>query len=86
MGSVAVYAEAGVVRVNIRLKTGIIIRKGNRYLVGCYTVTGEMRWSLSPWDAWRTRRRDHAFIVADRVGGVRYLFNPVAGQLREMRT
>ena len=84
MGSVAVDAETGAVRMNIREKTGIIIQKDGMFLVGRVIVTGELRWSSSPWDAWFTRRRDKAFIVADRVGGKRMLFNPVAGQLRGM--
>ena len=69
--------------MDIRKLTGIIIQKDGKYLVGRSCVGG-LRWSASPWDAWRTRKRDKAFIVADRVGGVRYLFNPVAGQIREM--
>ena len=68
--------------MNVREKTGIIIQKGNEYLVGVVVGTKILRWSISPWDAWITRRRDKAFMVADRVGGERVLFNPVAGQLR----
>lgn len=71
--------------MDIRLQTGIIIRKDGEYLVGIGLITRQLIWSNSPWDAWRTRKRDKAFIVADRVGGVRFLFNPVAGQLREMK-
>ena len=70
--------------MDIRLHTGIIIRKDGEYLVGV-SVVGGLWWSAFPWDAWRTRKRDKAFIVAYRVGGVRMLFNPVAGQLREMK-
>ena len=72
--------------MNIREKTGIIIQKGNEYLVGLVLGGPELRWSLSPWDAWITRRRDWAIKVADRVGGKRVLFNPVAGQIRELKT
>ena len=70
--------------MNVREKTGIIIQKGNEYLVGVVVGTKILRWSISPWDAWITRRRDKAFMVADRVGGERVLFNPVAGQLRAL--
>ena len=70
--------------MNIREQTAIIICRDGEYLVGRCIVTGTLRWSDSPWDAWRTRRKDHAFIIADKVGGKRMLFNPVAGQVREM--
>ena len=70
--------------MDIRKLTGIVIRKDGEYLVGYSALDGCTIWSASPWDAWRTRRRDHAMMVADRVGGMRVLFNPVAGQLREM--
>jgi len=69
--------------MDIRKKTGIIIRKDGEYLVGI-DIFGGLRWSIYPWDAWITRRRDHALIVADKVRGERVLFNPVAGQLRSM--
>lgn len=72
--------------MNIREKTGIIIQKGNEYLVGAVLGGPKLRWSISPWDAWITRRRENAVKVADRVGGKRVLFNPVAGQIREMKT
>lgn len=70
--------------MNIREKTGIIIERGGEFLVAYVEVTQELRWSSSPWDAWITRKRDKAQLVADRVNGRRFLFNPVAGQLREM--
>lgn len=70
--------------MNVRKLTCIIIEKNKSYLVGC-DIFGRLRWSNSPWDAWKTRRRADALKVADRIGGKRYLFNPVAGQLKEMR-
>lgn len=69
--------------MDIRTLTGIIIRKDGFYLVG-RDPFGRLLWSNSPWDAWRTRRRDHALMVADKIGGTRYLFNPVAGQIKRM--
>ena len=72
--------------MKIREQTGIIIQKDGMFLVGVVLNGPELRWSSSPWDAWRTRRRDQALIVADRIGGKQMLFNPVAGQLREMKT
>ena len=68
--------------MNIRLETGIIIQKDGQYLVAKIVGTNELRWSSSPWDAWRKREREFALMVADKVGGTRMLFNPVAGQLR----
>lgn len=70
--------------MDIRLKTGIIIQKDGEYLVGAIIGLSCLRWSQSPWDAWITRRRDHAEKVAKAVGGTRMLFNPVAGQLKKM--
>lgn len=69
--------------MDIRLKTGLIIRKDNEYLVGRVIYTGELRWSLSPWDAWKTRVRANARSIADKTGGEIMLWNPVAGQLRK---
>lgn len=68
---------------DIRLQTGLIVRKGNEYLTGRCVVTGQFRWSDSPWDAWRTRIRAKARSVADKTGCEIYLFNPVAGQLKK---
>ena len=66
----------------IRKKTGLIIRKGSEYLVRTILFSTYLRWSVSPWDAWITRKRDHALMVAEKVGGRRVLFNPVAGQIK----
>ena len=70
--------------MDIRKLTGIIIEKDGMYLVGRCPVTGSLLWRDSPYDAWRTRRRDKAFIVADRVNGRRFLFNPASGERRMM--
>ena len=69
--------------MDIRLETGLIIRKGCEYLVGRVIYTGELKWSLSPWDAWKTRVRANARSIADKTGGEIMLWNPVAGQLRK---
>ena len=70
--------------MDIRLKTCMIIRKDGRYLVGTILYSTDLRWSLSPWDAWATRNRVMAQLVAGRVGGEILLFNPVAGQMKEV--
>ena len=59
-----------------------MIRKNGEYLVGKVLYSDELRWSNSIWDAWRTRDRELARKVALRTGGVRMLFNPVAGQVK----
>lgn len=71
--------------IDIRIYTGIIIEKDSKFLVGREMLTKRLKWSDSPYEAWRTRKRDKAYIVADKVKGTRYLFNPVARQIRPMR-
>lgn len=70
--------------MDIRRETALIIRKDGEYLVGTVLWSTELRWSVSPWDAWKTRSREKALMVADKVGGEIMLFNPVAGQLKEV--
>lgn len=70
--------------MNIRLATGLIIRKGPEFLVGTVLYSTELRWSGSPWDAWWTRNREEAEDIARVTGGDLWLFNPVAGQLKEV--
>ena len=55
--------------MDIRRKTCLIIRKGNEYLVGFSVYSRDLRWSLSKWDAWRTRDMEAARKVARKVGG-----------------
>ena len=71
--------------VDIRIYTVIIIEKDGKFLVGKEMMSDDLRWSDSPYEAWKTRRKDKAYIVSYKVKGTRYLFNPVARQLREMR-
>lgn len=69
--------------MDIREATVLIIRKGNEFLVGTICFSTDLRWSISPWDAWATRERRQAETVAGKVGGTVMLFNPVAKQIRE---
>jgi len=46
--------------MDIREKTVLIIKKGGEYLVGTILYSTDLRWSLSPWDAWATRTRENA--------------------------
>ena len=67
---------------DIRKQTGIIIRKNGEYLVGKIVFSNELRWSNSPYEAWRTRDKEQAREIARRTGGVMMLFNPIVNQLR----
>ena len=71
--------------MNIRKETCLIVRRGAEFLVGTIVYSSDLRWSTSPYDAWRTRKREHAERVARGTGGKIWLFNPVAGQLREAK-
>ena len=68
--------------MDIRKKTALITRNENGYIVGLSVVTGQIVYSISPWDAWSTRIRALAKTVADKTGSEIWLFNPVAGQLK----
>lgn len=70
--------------MDIRTKTGVIIRNKGKYLVGRIVFSDQLRWSDSPYDAWFTRRLEDAKKVSEKTGGTLMLFNPVAGQLREL--
>ena len=66
--------------MDIRTKTCIIIRKNSEYLVGYVLWSDDLRWSGSPYDAWKTRNMEKARNVARKVGGVMVLFNPIVNQ------
>ena len=68
--------------MDIRRATCIIIRKDGEYLVGAILYSTDLRWSWSPYDAWRTRRKEDAERVARKVGGELVLFNPIVNQRR----
>lgn len=70
--------------MDIRMKTALVIRREDEYLVGRILDTPMVRWSKSPWDAWKTRSVKKARAKADKYGGVPVLFNPVAGQIKEL--
>ena len=71
---------------DIRTKTCIIIRKNSEFLVGYIVYSDELRWSVSPYDAWKTRDREEAAEVARKVGGVMVLFNPIVNHRRVIGT
>lgn len=68
--------------VDVRRKTCLIIRRRNEFLVGRILFSSELRWSISLYDAWRTREKDSAKKLARVVGGDLYLFNPAIGEIR----
>lgn len=70
--------------MDIRLCTRVIIRKETEFLVGYILYADELRWSISPWDAWMTRDAETARKLTQVTGGELWLFNPVAGQLKKM--
>lgn len=67
---------------DIRKKTCVIVRKNGEYLVGRILYSQDLRWSGSPYEAWRTRDRGKAEDVARKVGGITVLFNPIVKQMR----
>ena len=69
--------------MEIREATRLVIKRGNEYLVGMIVGGPDLRWSLSAYDAWWTRNPEEAQMVAKKTGGDVWLFNPVAGHLRE---
>ena len=69
-------------RNDIRKKTCLIIRKNGEYLVGRVLWSTDLRWSKSPYDAWRTRNRDKAEEYARRTGGIVMLWNPIVKQMK----
>ena len=71
--------------MNIRERTCIVVKRGPDYLVGRILGSRQLRWSIYPYDAWCTRKKEEAEFWARRTGGDLWLFNPVNGQLREMR-
>ena len=68
--------------MDIRTKTCLIIRKNGEYLVGRILWSKELRWSMDPYDAWKTRDREKAEDYARRTGGIVMLWNPVVNQMR----
>lgn len=72
-------------RPDIRGQTVLIIQKDGKYYCGRMMVTGWRIWRETPYDARRTRKRDVAARAAETLGGKVMLFNPVAGQVRDVR-
>ena len=70
--------------MNIRLCTVLIINRGAEYLVGRIPYSMELRWSRSPYDAWRTRKKETAQAVAD-VCAVCLAIPLAASELRKMK-
>ena len=67
--------------MNIRLKTCLIVRRDGKYLRCRNQITHMLDWSISPYEAWRTRNKEEALKVASKVGGTLCLFNPIASQI-----
>ena len=71
--------------MDIRECTVLIVKRGSMFLVGKIPYSAEFRWSGSAYDAWQTRKREKAEEIAQKIGGDLWLFNPVAGQPREVK-
>jgi len=71
--------------MDIRTQTCLIIKRGHVFLVGTICYSRELRWSDSPWAAWRTRKWEKAEKLAAYTAGDLWLFNPISGELREVR-
>ncbi len=67
----------------IRKATCLIIERDGEFLVAVSELG--LRWSISPYDAWSTRDKMTAFKVAWKVRGRLFLFNPIVGQLKELK-
>ena len=68
--------------MNIRKETCLIIRRNSEYLVGTILYSRDLRWSTSPYDAWKTRDRERAEETARKTGGIVMLWNPVVRQMK----
>ena len=66
----------------IRKATCLIIERDGEFLVAVSELG--LRWSISPYDAWKTRDKMTAFRVAWKVRGKLFLFNPIVGQLKPL--
>lgn len=66
----------------IRKKTCIIISKHGRFLKCRSQLTGEVEWTWSAYEAWRTRDRELAEEIARATGGIMILFNPIVNEKR----
>lgn len=67
---------------DIRQKTCVIVERNGQYLVGRILGSKDLRWSISPYDAWMTRDVRAAKNVAKLTGGVTVLFNPIVKQMK----
>lgn len=63
----------------IRRHTALIVEKDGYFLQGRSNLTGELLWTWSKYDAWRSRKPHDAARVALAVGGKLWLFNPLVG-------
>ena len=67
----------------LRRETVLILKKDGYFLVGTILDSNKLRWSDSPWSAWRTREKQKAVKIAERTGSEIFMFNPIVGQLRK---
>ena len=69
---------------DIRLATVLVIRKDGQYLSRVEIGTGRVIWDPHLSDAWRTRDRVLARILAKKHGGELTLFNPIIWRVKAL--
>ena len=69
---------------DIRLATVLVIRKGGQYLSRVEIGTGRAVWDPHLSDAWRTRDKVLARMVAEKHGGTLELFNPIIWRVKAL--
>ena len=75
---------ASEMKNEIRRQTALIVRRNGEYLVGRQLHDGPLVWSVSAWDAFRTRDREKARRIAAVTGGIVVLFNPIIGRTKTL--
>ena len=59
-----------------------VIEKDGRYLKAAPKGIYPLRWTTSPWDAYKDRRRGFARKTAENVGGKMRTFNTLDGRVK----
>ena len=67
--------------VDVRKYTRVIVRKNKEYLQCKGGIQNKLMWCSSPWDAWWTRDKEEAMLIAKTTGGIAVLFNSVTGDI-----
>ena len=72
-------------RDNLRRKTALVIRNQyGEYLSRKDMVTGKILWDRHLSNAWKTRKREKAGKMVQKLGGEICLFNPIIWEVRAL--